>query len=334
MLEFDVQLPSFITAFDAHVKKLFGDLVNHSFRQHIESIKKFVQQWMRELLDKCREIPSRMQTASSPSDLSRHIDLPAERTPEDARFNPSLLEIGTQGEDGHEACNFLTEWMTADRVSDVMMADQMDRPLNNVDITRNWQHPELPNRGIERVSQQTDDGRVFNQHCPPNGNIMFNSSFCAPPPMPAPMPTTPSFAERAEAFSRARPLLGDALAHRAVQMSVRQQQAMRHGFNQQQQQPEQQEPRIPLTIQKFYQRNSASGKPISRPGSEVSVEKGLRDSGVSDMGSIYGDQGNIWQVHGAGSPECVRTVSHDAPKNAVIGDNEWQTYFRGNGTWK
>ncbi|KAK0750202.1 hypothetical protein B0T18DRAFT_123501 [Schizothecium vesticola] len=179
MLEFDVQLPSFIAAFDAHVKKLFGELVNHSFRQQIEGIKKFVQQWMRELLDKCREIPSRMQKASSPSDLSRHIGPPAERTPEDARFNPSLLGIGTQGEDRHEACNFLTEWMTNDRVSDVMMADQMDRPLNNVDITRNWQHPGLRNREIERVSQQTADGWVFDQHCPPNGNIITRGSLFA-----------------------------------------------------------------------------------------------------------------------------------------------------------
>jgi len=73
---------------------------------------------------------------------------------------------------------------------------------------------------------------------------------------------------------------------------------------------------------------------MSRLDSGVSVGKGPRDSGVSDMGSIYGDQGNIWQVHGVGSPVCTRTVPHEAANDAVIGENDWQTYFRDSRTWK
>src|SRR5687767_9177882 len=59
MVEFNSESPSFIAALDTHLKTLVGETGYEWYRDDIEAIKTFVEQWMRELLDNCRGIPFR-----------------------------------------------------------------------------------------------------------------------------------------------------------------------------------------------------------------------------------------------------------------------------------
>ncbi|KAK0623932.1 hypothetical protein B0T14DRAFT_191335 [Immersiella caudata] len=59
LVEFNAEAPSFIAALDTHLKTLVGETAYEWYRDDVEAIKTFVEQWMRELLDNCRGIPLR-----------------------------------------------------------------------------------------------------------------------------------------------------------------------------------------------------------------------------------------------------------------------------------
>jgi hypothetical protein len=59
LVEFNAESPSFLAALDTHLQTLVGETAYEWYKDDIETIKTFVEQWMRELLDNCRGIPFR-----------------------------------------------------------------------------------------------------------------------------------------------------------------------------------------------------------------------------------------------------------------------------------
>ncbi|KAK4443270.1 hypothetical protein QBC34DRAFT_443509 [Podospora aff. communis PSN243] len=73
LVEFNAESPSFLAALDTHLKDLVGELAYEGYKNEVETIKTFVVQWMRELLDNCRRIPSRLPNIEHNRQDNAHV---------------------------------------------------------------------------------------------------------------------------------------------------------------------------------------------------------------------------------------------------------------------
>ncbi|KAK0647175.1 hypothetical protein B0T16DRAFT_173210 [Cercophora newfieldiana] len=334
LVEFNTRLPTLTTPLDAYLRDLLGNPVYHQFRGRVETIINFVQQWMKELLsDKCREIPNRAKHDDDDADVSSVAPVQVEVT------RDVLFESPFSGSENHavianEEYNPL-DWI-ANRVPEDtfpnqpqefsnltmnnMAAEQFNQGSNNGMVVA--QHAEVNPSPVGAVSHQFIGDELPHQFAPASTATIYNYADGVPPPTP--IPTPPNLAEQVYAMPGPQPPLSDPIACRAVQMSDDHQRA-RHDHRYQQQQP-----RLPLHVQRFHERNSGS---TPRPNSATNVNNALRDSGVS-MGSSHSGQGETWKPSRAASPAnqlvgvCDGAGSDSAAGTECQGYSpEWETFL-------
>jgi len=304
-VEFETQLPPFVTALEAQLKGLLGDIVYPMFRQEVGIINTFVQKWMRELFEQCRAIPFQHPNPEVPVASAHQIRATqVNNMVTDPAFSnmDNRTEFGPQSRDNLPELDstvnasriFLQDWDTAGFANELtnnsMMATQYYEVSNNATTT---QHSEIYHRPHQIAHTHLPYHAQINNHA-----ATYNSVHHGPPAPPTPIPTPPDTTQHGSAISQPPPPFNDPAAHRALAMSVGHQ-------NARQQQREQ--PHVPLHVQKFHERCSGSGKPLSRTDPGIKPIRDLRDSGVSDVGSSYSGYESAWQVNGAASPASPLT---------------------------
>ncbi|KAK0613303.1 hypothetical protein B0T14DRAFT_525990 [Immersiella caudata] len=304
LVEFYAERPSFIRALDAQLKDLLGDMVYDRFRAKVDAIKTFVQQWMEELLlEKCRKIPTNggvCGIASTPAQLE---------VVGGTGFNSPFSGSESYLQNADDNYSFLTEWdWTVDsRFPDQSassadgMATQEQHHQGSHNIMTTGHESQFHRPGGQGLVQQASNDQMPYQAPAYGVSIAYEgSSGTQPVPLPTPIPTPPNLAVPAPVvMSGPQPLFSDPIACRAVQMADSQQMA-RRWYDQQPQQYQQsqglQQPRIPGPIQRFHERHSGT---VSRPKPTAHANNALRDSGISDVGSLYSanGQGGVWAMN-------------------------------------
>ena len=328
LAEFEDQLPRLVQSLNIYLKALLGEDVYEIFKTRADDVSVMVERWMRELFEDCRKIPLKNEDPSRPATAAGQQEAAkVDNIPISLSVNLEAADQGGlagQSVAADEASNFSAQldfaidpyYLYPDDTSETALGNALDSGTYSVGqsvsapesggSTRQLGDYNFPRQ--QMFTQHTSAMQIgFNPDSRWHGNLIapYNQPYHRPPlpsaPPAGPLPTPPPLAPQRHLQQRPHPSLDDPKAQLAFQRSALQQQAMRQ--KRQQQQPQQQRyPHGPSALEQFHKRSSGLGGPQPRSMAESKTDRGPRDSGVSDMSSLYSGRGSVWRLERAASP--------------------------------